>query len=129
MGFRVTNPETADRFTKAKLVEFQFPLEEFDHGSQLVAIRNLLYRQERADQDLSDRIKKADEVARRTSGRANEHAVDVWVELIEMSCYQDMAHSMAAVGMIAPFIESAFKAAFRSFGISSPFMFREGYTV
>ena len=35
-------------------------------------------------------------------------------KLAEMSCYQDAAHSMAAVGMIAPLIESAFRAAFRS---------------
>ena len=67
-----------------------------------MAIRGLLYRQERADKELSDRIKEADEGARRTKGRANDHAVDVWVELAEMSCYQDAAHSMAAVGMIAP---------------------------
>ena len=91
-----------------------FPLEEFNYGAQLVAIRDLLYRQERADQELSDRIKEADEVARRMRGRANEDAVDIWVELAEMSCYQDAAHSMAAVGMIAPLIESAFRAAFRS---------------
>ncbi len=79
-----------------------FPLEEFNHGAQLVAIRDLLYHQERADQELSDRVKEADAVARRTRGRANDHAVDVWVELAEMSCYQDAAHSMAAVVMIAP---------------------------
>ena len=97
-----------------------FPLEEFNHGAQLVAIRGLLHRQERADQVLSDRIKEADEVARQTRGRANDHAVDVWVELAEMSCYQDAAHSMAAVGMIAPFIESAFRAAFRSIGNELP---------
>ena len=97
-----------------------FPLEEFNHGAQLVAIRGLLYRQERADQELSDRIKEADAVARRTRGRANDHAVDVWVELAQMSCYQDAAHSMAAVGMIAPLIESAFRAAFRSMGNELP---------
>ena len=50
-----------------------FPLDEFNYGAQLVAIRGLLYRQERADQELSDRIKEADEVARRTRGRANDH--------------------------------------------------------
>ena len=98
----------------------QFPLEEFNHGVQLIAIRGLLYRQERADRELSDRIKEADEIARRTRGRADEHAVDAWVELAEMSCYQDAAHSMAAVGMIAPCIESVFRAAFRSIGNGLP---------
>ena len=37
-----------------------------------------------------------------------------------MSCYRDAAHSMAAVGMIAPLIESAFRAAFRSIGNELP---------
>ena len=97
-----------------------FPLEEFNYGAQLVAIRCLLVRQERADQDLSDRIMEVDAVARRTRGCANDHAVDLWVELAESSCYQDAAHSMAAVGMIAPLIESVFRAAFRSIGNKLP---------
>ncbi|MCY4449299.1 MAG: hypothetical protein OXE02_10725 [Chloroflexi bacterium] len=97
-----------------------FPLEAFNYGAQLVAIRGLLYRQERADEELSDRIKEADEVARRTKGPANDHAVDAYAELAEMSCYQDAAHSMAAVGMIAPLIESAFRAAFPSIGTGLP---------
>ena len=97
-----------------------FPLEEFNYDAQLVAIHGLLHRQERADQELSDRIKKADEVARRTRGRTNDDAVDVWVELAEMSCYQDAAHSMAAVGMIAPLIESAFRAVFCAIGNELP---------
>ena len=58
-----------------------FTLKELTQGAQLVAIRDLLNRQERADRELSDRIEEADEVARRARGRANEHAVDVWVEL------------------------------------------------
>ena len=107
------------RVIGVKLMESQFqyvhsPPEEFNHGAQLVAIRGLLYRQEQADQKLSDKIREADEVARRTRGSANDHAIDVWVELAEMSCYQDAAHSMAAVGMIAPLIESVFRTAFRS---------------
>ena len=105
---------------ESQFEHIHFPLGEFNHGAQLIAIRGLLYRQERADQELSDRIKEADEGARRTRGRANDHAVDVWVELAEMSCYQDAAHSMAAVGMIAPLIESAFRAAFRSMGKGLP---------
>ena len=100
--------------------DIHFPLEEFNYDAQLVAIHGLLHRQERADQELSDKIKEADKVARRTKGRANEYAVDVWVELAEMSCYQDAAHSMAAVGMIAPLVESAFRAAFRSIGNELP---------
>lgn len=105
---------------RIQIEDIHFPLEGFNHGAQLVAIRRLLSRQERADQELSNRIEAADGVARRTEGRANEHAVDIWVELAEMSCYQDAAHSMAAVSMIAPLIESAFRAAFRSIEYELP---------
>ncbi len=114
---------------KSQFKDIHFPLEEFNHSAQLVAIQGLLYRQERADQELSDRIKEADEVARRTGGRANEHAVEVCVELAEMSCYQDAAHSMATVGMLAPLIESAFRAAFRSIGNELPQVYLVGNIV
>lgn len=101
---------------KSHFDSVDFPLEGFNYDAQLVAIQDLLGHQRRASRELSDRMKEADEIARRTSGRANEHAVDYGVELAEMSCYQEAAHSMAAVGMIAPFIESAFRVAFRYTG-------------
>ena len=105
---------------ESQFTQVTFPLEAFNHGAQWVAICDLLERQARADRELADRIKEADEFTKRTIGRLNEHAVDVWVELAEMSCYQDAAHSMAAVGMIAPFIESLFRAYFRSIGKDLP---------
>lgn len=95
-------------------------LTAFNHRAQLIAIRSLLEHQERADQELSDRIKKAYEVAGRTRGRANEHSVAVWVELLEMASYQKASHSMVAVGMIAPFIESFFRAYFGLTGKKLP---------
>ena len=104
---------------ESEFTHVTFPLEAFNPGAQLVAIRDLLHRHERADQELLDRIKKADEVATQTRGD-NDRAVDAWVELAEMSYYQDAAHSMAAVGMIAPFIESFFRAYFRSIGKDLP---------
>ena len=99
---------------ESHIEDIYLPLEGFNHGAQLVAIYGLLYRQELAEQDLSNRIQEANAVARRTSGPANDDATDYWVELAQMSCYQEAAHSMAAVSMITPLIESTFRAAFRS---------------
>ena len=76
---------------ESQFTHVTFPLEAFNHGAQWVAICDLLDRQARADRELADRIKEADEFTKRTIGRLNEHAVDVWVELAEMSCYQDAA--------------------------------------
>ena len=87
---------------ESDIEDIYLPLEGFNHGAQLVAIYGLLYRQELAEQDLSNRIEEANAVARRTTGRANDDATDYWVELAQMSCYQEAAHSMAAVSMIAP---------------------------
>ena len=96
---------------ESEFLHSRFRLEELDYDAQLLAIRSLLFRQERADQELSDRIGKVGKVARQTSGIASDCAVDEWVDLAHSSCYQDAAHSMAAVGMIAPFIESIFQHA------------------
>ena len=97
-----------------------FPLEEFDYDAQLFAIRSLLSHQEQDDQELSNRIEEASNVAKRARGPANDHAVNALVELMHMSCYQDAAYSMAAVGMIAPLIESAFRKAFSAIGKELP---------
>ncbi len=101
---------------ESEFLHSSFLLEELDYDAQLLAIRSLLFRQERADQELADRIGKIGKVAKQTSGIANDWAVDEWVDLVHSSCYQDAAHSMAAVGMIAPFIESIFRHAFPRIG-------------
>ena len=93
-------------------VELWLP-EGLDYDAQFDAIRRLLYRQERSDQELVDNIEQVERVAEQTRGAASQLAVDQWVDLVHGSCYQDAAHSMAAVGMIAPFIESVFRQVFQ----------------
>ena len=95
-----------------------FVFHEWSWQCQLVAIGSLLNRNEEADKELAEEIKRVDEVARWARGRANDNTVEHYVELVESSFYQDAAHSMAAVGMIAPFIESLFRSTFVSVGAS-----------
>ena len=87
---------------------------DFDCLSQIGAIRTLLSRQEHYEAALIDEIKRVEEIARNSAGPANQHAVDVHGELIHESFYQDVAHSMAAVGMLAPLIESIFRAVIKN---------------
>ena len=102
------------------------PLESYDHGlrhdyiSHINAIRGLLWRQDHADSQLEDRIERSEEVARKTSGEANELAVDHHIELLQASVYQSATHSMAAVGMLAPLAESVFRNAFQCIGEDLP---------
>ena len=86
---------------------------DFDFHSQLMAIETLLSHQAYHEAQTGNEIGRAGEVASSSTGEANRHAVDTQVDLIHMSIYQDMTHSMAAVGTLAPLIESIFKAAFR----------------
>ena len=85
---------------------------DFDYARHVEAMRGLLFRNQQADVALSDEISDSGEWARRSTGEANDFAVDYTVDLEERSIYQEVAHSMAAVGMIAPFIEEVFKDVF-----------------
>ena len=90
--------------------------EYFDYYSQMIAIRSLLSRQDQAGRQLEDEMKEVDTLAAQSSGDANDHWVDEWIDLANSWSYQAAAHSMAAVGMIAPLIESAFERTLRRKG-------------
>ena len=85
---------------------------DFDYASQLEAIGGLLFRNRQADAGLLDEISDAKEWAQRSTGEANYFAVDHTVDLMNRSIFQAVAHSLAAVGMIAPCIEGIFKDVF-----------------
>ncbi len=93
---------------------------DFDYRSHLFAIRCLLSRQRVADEELAGDIEKAGRMAAQTQGPANENWVEEQVDRMHDSVYQDAAHSMAAVGMLAPFMEAAFKRTFRHMGKEWP---------
>ena len=78
-------------------------LPDLDYEAQLIAISALLRRNDQADAETERQIKEVDKYARRTSGWRNQRAVDEWVDLLHGSTYQGAAHSMAALGMLAPF--------------------------
>ena len=88
-------------------------LPDLDYEAQLLAIADLLRRHKKDDEHTAAQIKEVEEFARRTTGLRNEHAVDDWIDLLQGSTYQEAAHSMAAIGMIAPLIESLFYQAFQ----------------
>jgi len=89
-----------------------FVLGSPDYDAQLFAIRGLLRLHRQADEALSNEIKAIEAFAAQASGDANEQAVDEWVDRLHQFVFQDAAHSMSAVGMLAPFVESLFKQAF-----------------
>jgi len=100
-------PEFSDR-TAAALV-----LRDLDYDSQLAAIHSALREHRKADKVLRDELAEIEEQAKRTSGIRNEYAVDAWVDRVHSSVYEGAARSMAAVGMLAPMMESVFYQAFQ----------------
>jgi hypothetical protein len=89
---------------------------DFDIDAQLIAIRGLLQRNRDADESLQGEIKRIQDHANRLKGEAGEWAVDDWVDAIHHSAYQEAAHSMAAVGMLAPLVETIFCQCFQGIG-------------
>jgi hypothetical protein len=79
---------------------------ELDLDAQFHAINALLAAHRVADRALTDEIDRLAGQARRATGFVNELAVDEWVDALHTSVYQNAAHSLAAVGMLAPLIES-----------------------
>lgn len=88
-------------------------LPNLDYEAQLIAISGLLERNDDADELVEARMKNLEECARKSGGRPSERAVDLWGEYFYVSVYQSAAHSMAALGMIAPLFESMFFQAFQ----------------
>lgn len=85
-------------------------IKHISYDAQWTTIRFLLYRLRKHDKELDKEIKRLYEY----EGPNQEQAVDEWVDLAHDSVYQGAAHSMAAVGMLAPFIESIFCGSFET---------------
>lgn len=103
----IGNPKLSNRDAACKV------LPDLDYVAQLVAISHALRRHHEADEELQREIADIEEEAQRTSGLRNMVAVSERTDRLYTSVYQDAAHSMAAVGMLAPMIESMFYQAFQ----------------
>ena len=89
-------------------------LPDLDYDAQLAAVRNLFRRHHEFDQTFTDDIRQIEQHARQAKGLRNERLVNEWIVRINASVYQMAAHSMAAVGMLAPLMESIFYQAFQA---------------
>ena len=85
-----------------------------DYDSQLLAIRSLLDQHKKNEKRCTEDIKKIDQEMLYLSGAQSQWACDDRSDMLHTSVYADAAHSMAAIGMLAPFIETIFCQAFSS---------------
>ncbi|MFD2781185.1 hypothetical protein ACFS32_08735 [Novosphingobium pokkalii] len=87
-------------------------LGDADLEAQLRAIRGQLHRQAQADATLQDDIADIAKRASTASGEYGMHLENSWVDEMHASVFQDAAHSTAAIGMLAPLLESLFVGIF-----------------
>lgn len=85
-----------------------------DYESQLQAIGSLLEQHRQNERRSSERVLEIERELPRLSGMRSHQANDERGDLLNTSVYADAAHSMAAIGMLAPFIESVFYQAFQA---------------
>src|SRR3954447_16746669 len=83
-------------------------MEPADFEEQLIAVEGLLRRNKSADAQLEAERKEIIDFIKRSSGSAQERAIDESGENFYAMVYQGAAHSMAALGMLAPMYESMF---------------------
>ncbi|MEE4013467.1 hypothetical protein V1T76_15450 [Roseibium sp. FZY0029] len=96
-----------------------FLIDETDLEAQLIAIKGTLRRNTETEKLVSKEIKALDADVRAYGGNSDQyqqHLEDQWVDAMHGSVFQDAAHSMSAVGMLAPLIESLFVSVFRGLG-------------
>ena len=82
---------------------------EADYEAQVIAIRSVLQRNRKAEGEASERIQ---ELEAKVGGYWAEKE---WLTKLHGSTFLDAAHSTAAVGLLAPLLESLFVRAFRYF--------------
>ncbi len=97
-------------------------LPNLDYESHLIAIRGLLSVHKNDGIKTTQDINEIGDFIKNTKGAREdyiEHLIDEQMYKFHCSVYQSAAHSMAAVGMLAPFLESIFYQSF--FGIKNNF--------
>ncbi len=85
---------------------------DLDFEAQLTAINFALQEHDSSRDAYHKEVAELEEAMRKTRGLRHEFVESEWVGRLHQSVYDDAARSMAAVGMLAPLLESIF---FRSF--------------
>lgn len=89
---------------------------DFDVDAQLDAIRESLRQHQQAKIELSQKLLQIETRAQQLAGVRSERAAEAYDDHAHHSVYQAAAHSMAALGMLAPLTETIFYQCFRSIG-------------
>ena len=90
-------------------------MRDIDLELQLLAIKSILRRNREAEENTTREIECLYERARQAEQAHSPYQDEEWVERTFESFFHNAAHSMAAVGMLAPFVEALFVRIFQYF--------------
>ena len=90
-------------------------LRGIDLEMQLLAIKSLLSRNQQAEDDLERELDDLDKQSQQAAQGAQDSGDYRWADRMHEAFFEDVASSMAAVGMLAPFVEALFVAVFQHF--------------
>lgn len=83
--------------------------------AHLIAVRGLLAMTKEADEAIAAEIKGlVEHIKTLSDDDAHQHAEWHWIDCLHQSTFHAAAHSMAALGMLAPVLESVFHQYFRA---------------
>ena len=88
-------------------------MREHDLEAQLLAIKSLLHRNRESEQALEAEIDELESKFPESEGKHWDYLQHSWIDHVHLSVFHDAAHSMSAVGMLAPFVESMFVVLFK----------------
>ena len=89
-----------------------FLIHRCNREDHLSAIKDVIRRNRQADGHLAAQIENLGAEGRSSTGEFSDQLQDRRVNALHHSVFQSAAHSMSAVGMLAPFIESLFVSIF-----------------
>lgn len=108
------NGQAKNRLMKLQNSDYaHFFFDDYDLEAQLIAIHGFLDRLREQEDEEAAKIKA---LARRAEEIGSDHLVGMYTDSIHASVYSGAAHSAAAVGMLAPFVENLFTGIFRGIG-------------
>jgi hypothetical protein len=109
---------TAEQMTELDLRDHLWLLELTpDYEAQLMAIHRVLHRNRKAEVETTEEIQAIEKHAKDAADdMLSQRAVDEWVDRLHHSVYEDAAHSMSAIGLLAPYVESLFHQCFWQIG-------------
>ena len=91
-----------------------------DLEMQLLAIKSLLSRNQQAEDDLEREIDDLYKQSRQAAQGAQDSGDSRWEDRLHEAFFEDTANSMAAVGLLAPFVEALFETVFQRLKAKAP---------